>query len=41
MLEDKQTEDIIVCENLVKIYKTKDSEVLALQGLGLQLHEVS
>ena len=29
------SEDIIVCENLVKIYKTKDSEVLALQGLEL------
>jgi ABC-type lipoprotein export system ATPase subunit len=26
---------IIVCENLVKIYKTKDIEVLALQGLDL------
>ena len=26
---------IIVCENLVKIYKTKDIEVLALQGLEL------
>ena len=24
---------MILCENLVKIYKTKDSEVLALQGL--------
>lgn len=27
--------DIIICENLVKIYKTKDLEVLALQGLEL------
>lgn len=26
---------MIFCENLVKIYKTKDSEVLALQGLEL------
>ena len=26
---------MILCENLVKIYKTKDSEVLALQGLEL------
>jgi ABC-type lipoprotein export system ATPase subunit len=26
---------MIVCENLVKIYKTQDSEVLALQGLDL------
>ena len=30
-------EDIIVCENLVKIYKTKDLEVLALQGLDLAI----
>lgn len=29
------TENIIECENLVKIYKTKDLEVLALQGLEL------
>ncbi len=28
-------ENIIECENLVKIYKTKDIEVLALQGLEL------
>lgn len=28
-------DDIIICENLVKIYKTKDIEVLALQGLEL------
>ena len=26
---------VIICENLVKIYKTKDIEVLALQGLEL------
>lgn len=31
------SEDIIVCENLVKIYKTKDSEVIALQGLDLSI----
>jgi len=30
-------EDIIICENLVKIYKTKDIEVLALQGLELNI----
>lgn len=29
------TSKAIVCENLVKIYKTADSEVLALQGLDL------
>ena len=29
--------DIIVCENLIKIYKTPDLEVLALQGLDLNI----
>ena len=28
---------MIECENLVKIYKTKDIEVLALQGLELEI----
>ncbi|MCI9337258.1 MAG: ATP-binding cassette domain-containing protein [Lachnospiraceae bacterium] len=28
---------MIICENLVKIYKTKDLEVLALQGLELSI----
>lgn len=31
----EQVRGIIECENLVKIYKTKDIEVLALQGLEL------
>jgi len=31
------SEEMIVCENLVKIYKTKDLEVLALQGLELSI----
>ena len=31
----QQEQPKILCENLVKIYKTKDSEVLALQGLEL------
>ena len=31
----RQEPPMILCENLVKIYKTKDSEVLALQGLEL------
>jgi len=31
------SENIIVAENLVKIYKTKDIEVLALQGLDLAI----
>lgn len=30
-------DDIVVCENLVKIYKTKDIEVLALQGLEIRI----
>ena len=29
--------NVIVCEDLVKIYKTKDIEVLALQGLDLKI----
>lgn len=29
------SENIIMCENLVKIYKTRDLEVMALQGLEL------
>ncbi len=32
-------ENIIVCENLVKIYKTEDIEVLALQGLELTVQQ--
>ena len=32
-------EPIIQCENLVKIYKTKDLEVLALQGLELTIEK--
>lgn len=28
---------IILCDNLVKIYKTKDTEVLALQGLDIKI----
>jgi len=32
-------DNMILCENLVKIYKTKDAEVIALQGLDLQVAE--
>ena len=33
-----ETEDkMIICDNLVKIYKTEDVEVLALQGLDIQI----
>lgn len=34
-MQNEIKEPIIQCENLVKIYKTKDIEVLALQGLEL------
>ena len=30
---------MIQCENLVKIYKTKETEVLALQGLDLTVED--
>lgn len=33
------TEAIISCENLVKIYKTEETEVLALQGLDLTVQQ--
>jgi ABC-type lipoprotein export system ATPase subunit len=32
-----ETDNVIIAENLVKIYKTKDIEVLALQGLDLTI----
>lgn len=37
--EKKETEPIIRCENLVKIYKTKDIEVLALQGMDISIEQ--
>ena len=30
---------IVTCENLVKIYKTNETEVLALQGLDISINE--
>ncbi len=33
------SEPIILCDNLVKIYKTKDIEVLALQGLEISIDQ--
>lgn len=33
--EEQAKENIIFCDNLVKIYKTKETEVVALQGLDL------
>ena len=32
-----ENEDMVYCENLVKIYKTTDIEVVALQGLDLEV----
>lgn len=38
MLKDNSNETCMIqCDNLVKIYKTKDSEVLALQGLDMNV----
>ena len=39
MQENNQTRPMVECENLVKIYKTKEIEVLALQGLELRIDE--
>ena len=33
-----ETAPLIVCDSLVKIYKTKEVEVLALQGLDLTVN---
>jgi ABC-type lipoprotein export system ATPase subunit len=38
LLSDNKNDDFMIqCDNLVKIYKTKDSEVLALQGLDMNV----
>lgn len=37
--EARGKKPIIVCENLVKIYKTRETEVLALQGLELTVQQ--
>ncbi|HWT76808.1 MAG TPA: ABC transporter ATP-binding protein [Mobilitalea sp.] len=38
MLKDNSNDTLMIqCDNLVKIYKTKDSEVLALQGLDMNV----
>jgi len=34
-----QSEPFVICNNLVKIYKVADLEVVALQGLDLQVHQ--
>ena len=33
--EQVQTDNMVYCENLMKIYKTSEIEVIALQGLDL------
>jgi ABC-type lipoprotein export system ATPase subunit len=38
-MQDNPKNEMILCENLVKIYKTKDIEVVALQGLDLIVEE--
>ena len=37
--ENRDDSLIIKCDNLVKIYKTKDSEVMALQGLDMNVEK--
>lgn len=37
MDDNAESKYVVECENLVKIYKTKDIEVLALQGLDLKI----
>ena len=37
MPEEKKTDSILVCDGVVKIYKTEDVEVVALQGLDLRI----
>ena len=39
METNNSVKNMVVCDNLVKIYKTKDIEVLALQGLELTVQE--
>ena len=39
MANETEKQPIIECDNLVKIYKTKDIEVLALQGLEITIEQ--
>ena len=41
MTEQSRTGNIIECEGLVKIYKTRDLEVMALQGLDLEVEYIT
>ena len=38
-MQQEQKTPLIICDNLVKIYKTKDIEVMALQGLDITIEE--
>lgn len=38
-MSEQMREPVILCENLVKIYKTLETEVLALQGLDLTVEQ--
>ena len=38
-MNNEEIKDVILCENLIKIYKTSDIEVVALQGLDLSVKE--
>lgn len=38
-MENNEAKPIIQCDNLVKIYKTEDIEVLALQGLDITINQ--
>ncbi len=38
-MPEEKTESILVCDGLVKIYKTEDVEVMALQGLDLTINK--
>ncbi|MCI5650297.1 MAG: ATP-binding cassette domain-containing protein [Fusicatenibacter sp.] len=38
-MENREAKPIIECDNLVKIYKTKDIEVMALQGLDITINQ--
>lgn len=35
--KEKEEEKLIVCEGLVRIYRTEESKVMALQGLELEI----
>jgi ABC-type lipoprotein export system ATPase subunit len=38
-MSDENVQEMILCENLVKIYKTKEIEVVALQGLDMTVEK--